>query len=92
MKECACTVYGHVQGVAYRVFVRQVAEQLGVVGTVANMPDGSVAVVGQGSEDVLQAFMVFLKQGPPRADVEKVEVTWQTPTKTYTDFLITHHE
>ena len=49
-------VHGVVQGVGYRAFVRSCAMELGVVGTVRNQDDGSVLVVAEGSNDILERF------------------------------------
>ena len=49
-------VYGIVQGVGYRAFVKETADKLGIEGAVKNMDDGSVAVLADGSDDALKKF------------------------------------
>jgi len=66
-------VSGRVQGVGYRYFALKCAEQLGVAGFVRNTPDGSVEVIGEGSEELLAEFEARLKEGPSFAHVERVE-------------------
>src|SRR5262249_62389679 len=44
-------VQGRVQGVGYRYFARRQAEALGVTGYARNRADGTVEVVGEGTED-----------------------------------------
>ena len=41
---------GRVQGVGFRVFVQNVAQELGFTGWVKNMADGSVVMEAQGDE------------------------------------------
>jgi len=41
-------VSGRVQGVGFRWWTRSQAEQLGLVGTASNLPDGRVEVVAEG--------------------------------------------
>jgi DNA ligase D-like protein (predicted 3'-phosphoesterase) len=67
-------VRGGVQGVFFRDSTRRRAEQLGVLGWVRNEADGSVAVHAEGRAAAVEALVAFLREGPPRARVETVEV------------------
>jgi acylphosphatase len=67
-------IHGHVQGVGFRLFVLRRAQALGLAGWVANRPDGSVAVVAEGSADVLEQLLDLLRDGPRGAEVSRVEV------------------
>ena len=49
-------LYGEVQGVGFRGYVRRLAEAYGVSGYVRNMPDGSVELVAEGDENTVAAF------------------------------------
>lgn len=69
-------VRGRVQGVGFRFFVERVAAERGLVGWVANEPDGSVRCVAEGPRHVLEAFLRDLAAGPPAAWVDRVDVTW----------------
>lgn len=55
---------GHVQGVGFRFTACRIAGDHGVDGWVRNQPDGSVELVGEGSESDLQAFLEALRQSP----------------------------
>jgi acylphosphatase len=72
-------VRGNVQGVFFRDSAREQAESSGVAGWVANRSDGTVEVVLEGPADAVQRVMGFLKSGPPRADVEDLEVSEEKP-------------
>jgi acylphosphatase len=71
--EAGFRVTGRVQGVGFRWWTRSLASRLGLSGTVANLPDGSVAVHARGAEDRLREFQARLAEGPPGARVEAVD-------------------
>jgi acylphosphatase len=71
------TVDGRVQGVGFRWFVLREAEELGLVGWVANTPDGSVRVVAEGPRRELERLAARLADGPTGARVSGVRIGWQ---------------
>jgi acylphosphatase len=71
------TVRGRVQAVGFRAFVLDRAEDLGLGGTVANRPDGSVECVVEGPQDAVDRLIRDLRQGPRLARVEAVEIVHQ---------------
>ena len=66
------SVRGRVQGVGFRFFVLREAGYLGLDGYVANERDGSVHVVAEGPDDVLDELLERLSEGPPASIVERV--------------------
>jgi len=74
------SVEGRVQGVGYRLFVRSRAEKLHLAGSVRNMPNQSVRVEAEGSKEALTALIADLREGPPGARVQRVDVQWVPPT------------
>lgn len=73
-------VSGRVQGVFYRDTCRRVAEENGVAGSAANLPDGRVAIVLEGDDDAVERVLRWCREGTPYARVEGVEVTEETPS------------
>ena len=67
-------ITGVVQGVGFRYFVRQEATRLGLAGAVWNCPDGSVEVVVQGEEALLDQLVEQCKLGPTYSKVATVDV------------------
>jgi len=67
-------VSGHVQGVWYRQACANEAARLGVTGWVTNLVDGRVEAHVEGPRDGVEALIVWCRRGPPRAEVERVEV------------------
>ena len=65
-------VEGRVQGVSFRVWVRDEARGLGLSGWVRNEPDGSVSALIGGPEDAVSKMLERLWKGPPAARVTNV--------------------
>jgi acylphosphatase len=81
------TVKGKVQGVFYRQNTLEKAKQLGLKGFVRNEPDGDVYIEAEGSVELLDALVSWCREGPPRAQVEQVDVR-EGEVKGFTDFII----
>lgn len=86
MKHIAIHIRGRVQGVFYRASTEQQARALGVNGFVRNEADGSVYIEAEGEEQAVEALVSWCRQGPPRANVEHVDVTEISP-RNFTDFI-----
>jgi acylphosphatase len=85
----SATVYGRVQGVYFRYFVRNVARKLSLKGYVRNLGSGdAVEVQAEGEKQQLHGLLEQLKVGPPGAWVKKVEVDWSDYSGQFTDFTI----
>lgn len=75
MKVCfVAYVSGIVQGVGFRYFTQQQAKKLGVCGYAYNMDDGQVEVLACGEQQQVELLLEWLKQGSPKARVERVLV------------------
>jgi acylphosphatase len=72
-------VRGRVQGVFYRDTIRRAAEQRGLAGWAANRADGTVEVWLEGEPDAVESMLRVLRNGPPRAEVEHVDVSEGEP-------------
>jgi acylphosphatase len=60
---------GRVQGVSFRWFARDVARELGLLGRVRNLRDGSVEIEVAGEPERVETFKARVRQGPPGAVV-----------------------
>lgn len=90
MIEMYAVVTGKVQGVRYRTFVQESATELGLVGQVRNLSNGTVEVVAQGLPDTLKEFVEYLNEGSLLAKVDTVSVDWRSVSATYTEFSLLH--
>ena len=77
MKRVKLTVYGVVQGVAFRYHTVQEARNLGVTGWVRNCADGSVEAVVEGEMAAVDGLAFWCRTGPPMARVSDVRVKEQ---------------
>jgi acylphosphatase len=68
-------IHGRVQGVFFRDSLRSRARELGVNGWARNAADGTVEAVFEGPEPAVDALVVWSHQGPPRARVDRVDVS-----------------
>ncbi len=74
MRNCRCIIKGRVQGVWFRRYTQQVANELGIGGYVRNLPDGSVEVVASVPDEVWEEFLAALRKGPPLARVDEIDI------------------
>ncbi len=80
-------VRGGVQGVGFRWSTVEKARELGVMGWVRNLDDGGVEVQAEGPEEVVDALVEWLGEGPPGAKVDGVEVA-KTKVEGHEQFAI----
>jgi acylphosphatase len=96
-------VYGSVQAVGYRIYVKSVAMLMSVKGLVRNLGDGSVEIFAEAEKDVLEKFIkaVDVKGRPADVlslNVERIEVRWEGesgytgPWRQYKQFEIDYGE
>ena len=74
MKTIRLTIKGKVQGVFYRATAKDIADQFGIKGWVRNLPNNNVEITATAAEELLQEFIAWCKEGPPRAKVDDVIV------------------
>ncbi len=67
-------ITGKVQGVFFRKYACEAADAVGVTGFVKNLPDQSVYILATGTNEQLEEFINWCRQGSPRSKVENVEV------------------
>ena len=72
-------VHGRVQGVFFRDSTREQARASGVAGWVTNRSDGAVEAVLEGPAEAVEHVLRFLKTGPPRARVDRIDVSEEEP-------------
>lgn len=80
-------VSGKVQGVFFRKSTQQKATTLGINGWVKNDDDGTVLVEMEGNIHAINEMENWLRQGPPLAKVESLEISLEEE-KGYQEFLI----
>ena len=81
-------ITGKVQGVGFRYFVLQQAQELGINGWVSNKPNGDVEALAQGEKADLEQFIAKVKKGPSFSRVEDVSLFWVNEADQYFGFEI----
>jgi len=74
MKRVNIIISGDVQGVFFRAFVRDKANNLGLKGYVKNIEDGKVEAIVEGHEAKINKLVEICKEGPVGSRIEKIEV------------------
>jgi acylphosphatase len=77
---------GRVQSVGFRACVKKVAQNLGILGEVINLPDGRVQITATAEEVILEKFVSML-YGCPRVVMRNLEIRERDPV-TFPDFSI----
>jgi acylphosphatase len=65
-------VHGRVQGVGFRWWTRSQALMLGLAGHAANLPDGRVEVVAEGSREACERLLAVLRSDSAPGHVKQV--------------------
>ena len=83
-------IEGRVQGVFFRQSTVEMARSLGLTGWVKNCPDGSVEALFEGERNEVKKAVDWCYQGPPAAQVNHVDVSWETSDLQYERFSIVY--
>lgn len=81
-------VSGRVQGVWFRGSTAKVAEALGLLGWVRNLPDGCVEILAQGPAPKIEELIAWCRIGPPRASVDRLELHDEAPAGDFSAFEV----
>lgn len=89
MQQIQCKITGRVQGVFFRVYAKEIADNFNIVGFAKNTSDGGVEIIAQHfNEDYLKYFISKLKEGSALSKIDKVDTVWMPQEKEYEHFII----
>ena len=88
MRVLKAKVSGKVQGVWFRKYTLDSARDIGVVGMVKNLVDGTVLVNASGKDENLRKFKELLENGSPNSRVDKIDYSWEDSSIKYSTFEI----
>jgi len=80
-------VFGKVQGVFYRQNTINKAFELGLIGHVQNMEDGTVLIRAQGESKDVDTLVEWCHRGPQEAEVSEVKVL-EVALQDFSGFII----
>ena len=76
MKAIHLVIHGRVQGVFFRKYTFDKANDLGLKGMVRNLPNGDVEIIAEGREEVLKEFVEWCYKGSPASKVSSVDMKY----------------
>ena len=68
---------GDVQGVGFRYTVQGLANRLGVTGGVENLTDGTVRLVAEGTEGILQQLLLNIRVSRLGPYISNEQIEWR---------------
>ncbi len=87
-KEIRAEIYGRVQGVGFRDFIKSNAEKLGLKGFVKNNSDGSLLLVAQGDEKAVGELINLAHKGSFFSSISGMSYVFAEPKEKFEDFRI----
>jgi len=81
-------VFGRVQGVGFRYFIKTKAQKLGLKGWVQNQIDGSVKIKAKGDKEKIKELINYCNKRLLFARVEKVQIEKQKIENDLDNFII----
>ena len=83
-------VKGNVQGVGFRTLTRYYATDLGLAGSVRNLPDGTVEIYAHGSKKELEELIKKLKEDTSPGQIEEAAIEYFPIEIPHEHFKIIH--
>ena len=81
-------ISGRVQGVSFRWYAQRQAQALGLTGWVSNLWDSRVEAVFEGEKSAVEKAVNWCFTGPPLAQVDDVQVTYEVATGEFRSFRV----
>lgn len=83
------SITGRVQGVFFRAWSREQADELGVRGWIRNRPDGHVEAHVEGEQAAVELMIERLRDGPRAAQVDDLRI-WDAGICDFEGFEVRH--
>jgi acylphosphatase len=74
MKTLRIKIKGVVQGVFFRKFVKENADELGIRGFVRNLEDSRIELIIEGKDEKVNELLARCKKGPKHSEIKEIEV------------------
>lgn len=88
MKSLKIIVKGMVQGVGFRYFCYEKANELGIKGYAKNLYNGDVEILAEGEEAMLNEFIKAVNIGPKFSEVNSLKIDEIKNDSRYNSFRI----
>ncbi len=73
MKTLRIYITGTVQGVFFRKYIKEKADELNIRGFVRNLDDGRIEVIAEGRDEKVNEMVEACKKGSAHSDVKNIE-------------------
>ena len=87
-KAVKVVINGTVQGVFFRVFLKEKADLLGLKGFVRNLDNKDVEAYFEGDHEAIEKMLDFARQGPAHSIIKRVDVSDERYTGDYKSFNV----
>ncbi|PJZ71343.1 acylphosphatase [Leptospira perolatii] len=81
-------IRGIVQGVGFRYFILQRAQECRLKGYTMNLPGGEVEAVVEGDKVFIEDFYKAVQRGPSQAKISETNIYWEEPKGKFRTFEI----
>ncbi|EMM75368.1 acylphosphatase [Leptospira santarosai] len=81
-------VRGKVQGVGFRYYILQRAQEGRLSGYTQNLPGGEVETVVEGDKVFIEDLYKAIQRGPKGSEVKEVLISWEDPKGNFRTFEI----
>lgn len=73
LRRVHAVIHGRVQGVFFRDYTNQKANELGLSGWVRNLPDRTVETEFEGEREQVELMLAWLQTGSPLSEVSRID-------------------
>jgi len=87
-KRARIVVRGVVQGVGFRYYVMQKAQEMRLKGYVQNLPNGEVEAVVEGDKVFIEDIYRAMQRGPNKSKVNDHSIHWMDAKNDFKTFMI----
>ncbi|TGN17066.1 acylphosphatase [Leptospira idonii] len=87
-KKARIVVRGTVQGVGFRYYIMQKAQEMRLKGYTQNLPNGEVEAVVEGDQLFIEDLYRAMQRGPTKAKVKDHIIEWGEPKGQFRTFSI----
>ena len=88
MKRVKISISGEVQGIYFRAFIKDRANELGLTGYAKNTPDKKIEVIVEGHELKINKLIEQCREGPSGAKAINISTTTQQHTGEFKQFRV----
>ena len=67
-------IFGTVQGVFFRTFIKENADKLSIAGFIRNLEDGNLEIWAEGDSKQVNEMIEICRQGPKHAQIKRLDI------------------